>query len=100
MGGKICKLCGHTGQLWGLEIHHIIPKELTSQAEMPDSATVRLCSKCHEEVHAWYSKKIYDMTYDTMNKRFTPKPLVKIIKEYELAYKAFAEYKKRAIKRA
>ena len=95
MGGETCKLCGCVSQLWAIETHHIVPKELTSQAEIPPSATVTLCSNCHREVHAWYSKRIFDMTYDTMAKRFKPRSLVEMVKEYEAAYKAFAEYKTR-----
>ena len=94
MGGETCELCGHVSQLWAIETHHIVPKELTSQAGIPDSATVTLCSNCHREVHTWYSKRVFDMTYDTMAKRFRPRSSVEMVKEYEAAYKAFAEYKK------
>jgi len=100
MGGERCELCGDTGQLWSIETHHIVPQELTSPAGMPDSATVRLCPNCHQEVHTWYAKKVFDQTYDTMNQRFEPKPLVEMAKEYEAAYKVFAEYKKGQPKRA
>ena len=100
MGGERCELCGDTGQLRGIETHHIVPQELTSPAGMPDSATVRLCPNCHQEVHTWYSKKIFDQAYNTMNQRFERKPLVEMVKEYEAAYKVFAEYKKGQPKRA
>ena len=99
MAEETCKLCGHVGQLWAIETHHIVPKELTSQAEIPDSASVPLCSSCHREVHTWYSKKVFDMTYDTMTKRFKPKSLAEVVKEYEAAYRLFAEYKKLQRKR-
>lgn len=94
MGGETCELCEYVSQLGAIEAHHIVPKELTSQAGMPDSATVALCSNCHREVHTWYSKKVFDMTYDTITKRFRSRSVVEMVKEYEAAYRVFAEYKK------
>ena len=94
MAGETCELCGYMDELWAIEPHHIVPKELTSKAGMPDSATVTLCSNCHREVHTWYSKKVFNMTYDPAVKRFRPKSLVEMVKEYETAYRIFAEYKK------
>ena len=100
MGGETCELCGYVSQLWAIETHHIVPKELTSQAGMPDSATVTLCNNCHREVHAWYSKKVFDMTYDPATKRFRPKSVVEMVKEYEVAYRVFTQYKKGQRKKA
>lgn len=100
MGKETCELCGYRSQLEAIEKHHIVPKELTSPAGMPDSATVTLCGNCHREVHDWYSKRVFDMTYDTMTKRFKLKSLAEMVKEYEAAYRLFAEYKKRQPKRA
>jgi len=94
MGGETCELCGHAGKLRAVAIHHIVPKELTSQAGMPDSATVTLCRDCHREMHTWYSNKVFDLTYDTGLKRFRPRSLVEMVKEYEAAYRVFANYKK------
>jgi len=99
MGGEICELCGDIGQLWAIETHHIVPVELTSTAGMPDSATVRLCPNCHREVHNWYTKRVFNLSYNTMNQRFEPKPLVELIKEYKAAYRVFTQYKKRRPKR-
>lgn len=100
MGGETCELCGYVGQLRAIETHHIIPRELTSQAAMPDSATVALCSNCHREVHDWYAKKVFDLTYDSMPKRFRSKSSVEMIKEYEAVYKVFARYKREQHERA
>ncbi len=100
MGGETCELCGYVNGLRAIGPHHIVPRELTSRAGMPDSATVTICSDCHKEVHSWYSRKVFDMTYDPGVKRFRPKFLVEMVKEYEAAYKGFAEYKKRQLKRA
>ena len=99
-GENKCKLCGYVSQLGAIETHHVVPRELTSQANLPDSTTVALCSNCHREVHSWYSKKVFDMTYDTTTKRFRPKSLTEMVKEYEAAYRVFAEYKKGQRKRA
>lgn len=95
MGRKKCELCGDTSQPEAAETHYIVPKELTSQAEIPDSATVSLCINCRRETHEWYAKKVFDMTYDPGAKRFRAKSSTEMVKEYEIAYRAFAEYKKR-----
>lgn len=100
MGGEICELCGNKVQLRAIESHHIVPQELTSPAGMPDSATVRLCPNCHQEVHTWYCKKVFDQAYNIMNQRFEPKPPAKMVKEYELTYNAFAEYKRGQLRRS
>lgn len=94
MGRETCELCGHVGQLWAVTTHHIVPTELTSPSGMPDSATATLCGDCHHEVHTWYSKRVFDLTYDPGLKRFRPRPFVETVKEYEAAYRIFAEYKK------
>jgi len=99
MGGETCELCGHTGKRWAVATHHIVPKDFTSGAGMPDSATVALCRNCHEEMHTWYSKKVFDSTYDTGLKRFRPRSSVEMVKEYESAYRVFAEYKRGQRKR-
>jgi len=100
MGKETCELCGYRSQLGAIEKHYIVPKELTSQAGVPDSATVTLCSNCHREVHTWYSKKVFDMAYAPTTKRFRPKSLVEMVKEYEAAYRIFDKYKKGQQKRA
>ena len=99
MGGEICELCGDKIRLRDIETHYVVPQELTSPAGIPDSATVRLCPNCHREVRTWYSKKIFDQTYDTTRQRFKPKPAAKMVKEYEATYKAFTEYKGVQLKR-
>ena len=100
MGGETCELCGYAGQHWTAETHHIIPKEITSPAGMPDSATVTLCSNCHREVHTWYANKVFDLTYDSMSKRFRPRSKAEMAKEYRVAYRVFAKYKKGQRQRA
>lgn len=94
MDEAVCELCGNTSQPDATEIHHIVPLEVTEQAGMPGSATTILCCNCHQAVHDWYAKNISDMAYDPYTKRFAPKPLVEMAKEYEAAYRVFAQYKK------
>jgi len=100
MGGERCELCGHVGKLGAAATHRIVPREFTSQAGMPDSATVPLCRNCRREVHAWYSKKVFGMAYDATLKRFRPRSSAEMVKEYEAVYRVFARYKKREHQRA
>ena len=100
MGRETCELCGYESQPGAIETHHIVPRELTSEAGIPDSAMVNLCPNCHREVHDWYNQKVFDQTYDTMAKRFRTKSLTEMVKEYEIAYRVFATYKRGQAKRA
>jgi len=100
MAGATCELCGQANQLWAAEIHHIVPKELTSEAELPDSATVKLCPNCYQELVDWYARRVFDMTYDSGLKRFRPRSLAEMVKEYEAAYRVFAQHKEGQRKRA
>jgi len=92
-GKEICELCGSQGEIGALEEHHIVPANVTKRAGMPESATTRLCSNCHSEVHTWYSKSIFNMGYDPGIKRFKKKPQNEMVEEYETAYRVFATYK-------
>ena len=89
-----CELCGYVSQLDAIEKHHIVPKELTAEAKMRASATAALCSNCHREVHTWYDKKVFDKVYNTGDKRFRVKTPVEMVKEYQVAYRIFVQYKK------
>jgi len=100
MGKETCELCGRKSELETIEKHHVVPVEVTEQAGMPESRVVELCCNCHRELHKWYSIKVADMAYDTQIKRFRAKSGVEMVKEYEAAYKVFAEYKKGRRKRA
>ena len=94
MGKKTCELCGYESEPGHLVTHHIVPEETTRQAGMPDSATVVLCGNCYTEVHDWYTKKVFSMVYDPETKRFRPRSPAEMVKEYEAAYRVFAEYKR------
>jgi len=91
-----CQVCGYKGKPETVARHHIIPRELTEQAGMPDSATVMLCRNCSQELNDWYSKRAFNMAYDPASKRFRPRLPHEMVREYETAYRAFAKYKKLA----
>jgi len=63
-----CKVCGYVSHLGAVAQHHIIPRDVTKQAGMPESATVNLCCNCHFEL---YEK----------------------IKDYESAFNEFRKYR-------
>ena len=65
MVGETCELCGYQSQLGAVEKHHIIPNEVTEQAGIPKSQTVRMCCNCRRELDTWYSGKVVKMIYGT-----------------------------------
>ena len=90
---KSCEVCGHVSHLGAVAPHHIIPKNVTKQAGMPESNTVNLCNNCHLELHAWYRMKVDEIGYDSKAKRFKAKPRNERIKDYESAFRSFKNYK-------
>ena len=94
MGEAICELCGNISPLEALEIHHIVPVEFTEPAGISRPATASLCEKCHQEVHEWYARNVSTVTYSPEAQRFGHKSLDAMAKEYEGAYRVFAQYKK------
>ena len=89
-----CDPCGREIEPGAAVIHSVVPREVTEQAGMSDSGTVKLCINCHNEVDAWYLTRVSSMTYDWGAKRFRPKSPTEMVKEYEAAYTAFVKYKK------
>ena len=94
MKKNTCEACGCEVEVGAIEKHHIVPPQVTEQANMPESRTVELCGDCHSEVHIWNSTNVADMSYDTKIKRFRTKPPLKMVKEYEFAYRVFTQHKK------
>jgi hypothetical protein len=88
-----CKVCGYVSNLGAVAQHHIIPKDVTKQAGMPESATVNLCCNCHFELYTWYRTKVTDMVYDPETKRFRYKSWDEKVKDYESAFNEFRKYK-------
>ena len=95
MGAETCELCGYKNKLAAIANYRIVPREITGKAGLPDSATVKLCVNCYNELQDWYSKKVSDVVYDPVTKHFGSKSLPGMVKEYESAYRLFAEYKRR-----
>ena len=89
-----CDLCGRDIEPGAVVIHGIVPCEVTEQVGMSDSGTAKLCASCHNEVEAWYLKRVSSATYDWGSKRFRPKSPTEMVKEYEAAYTAFVKYRK------
>ena len=95
---KACALCGHKVELGAIESHYIVPMEVREQAGIQRRKIVRLCPNCNQELDRWNSTKVADSTYDTVTKRFRDKSPLEIAKEYEFAYKLFAQYKRNELK--
>ena len=89
-----CDLCRCEIEPGAVVIHNVVPCEVTEQAGMSDSGTVKLCINCHNEVEAWYLKRVPSTTYDWGSRWFNPKSPTEMVKEYEAAYTAFVKYKK------
>ena len=94
MKNRTCETCGHVLSPQETVIHQIVPEEVSLQANITDPKKVALCPNCSTEIQDWYRKKIYSTNYDTRTKQFIPKPPAELVKEYELAYKTFTDYKK------
>ena len=95
MGKEACEICGQKSEFWYMQQHRLVPKELAKKAGVSKSAALGLCSKCLAELYAWYSEKVYDISYDPKTKRFERRPPHEMVNEYEAAYRSFIEYKKR-----
>ncbi len=94
MEEETCGLCGHKDQSAAVEIYHIVPKELTEQAGMPESQTIRLCSTCYSEAHTWCSIKVSDIVYDIKTKEFRKRSCLEMVKEYQSTFSSFVKYNK------
>jgi hypothetical protein len=92
---KVCKACGYKGEAGGIIAQRIIPEGIAPENGTSDSGTVELCTNCRNELYIWYSRKVSSLTYDSGMRRFRERLPVEMSKEYEAAFMAFAEYKKR-----
>ena len=95
MRRQTCELCDYMGDTEFIKGYRIIPEEVTEQAGVTRYKTVRLCPNCWNELSSWYSANISDVTYDTAFKRFRTRSGSEMIKEYEVAFSRFREYKSR-----
>ena len=93
-----CEVCGFKSDLGIIESHHIVPTEVTEEADISESQSLSLCCNCHREVHTWYSANVTDITYDSKTKRFRKKSSLEMVKEYQDVFKGFVDYKKKKSK--
>jgi len=98
MGEEICEICGYRSQLGAVEKHDVIPNEVTQQAGMSESHTIRMCCNCRRELDTWCSAKVTTMVYDAGAQRFRYKTPVEMVEEYQSVFDGFVKYKKRQSK--
>ena len=91
---KACDTCGRKIDLGWIVKHHIIPVEVTQQADLRESRIAALSHDCHHELHSWYSAKVAPMAYDTRAKRFEAKSWLGLSKEYESTFNSFVRHKR------
>ena len=89
-----CEVCGCVSDVGTIEEHHVVPVKFTEQAGIPESQAVRLCYNCHREVHDWYSAKVIGMAYDPKTKQFRDKSSLEMVKEYQVEFNRFVNYKR------
>ena len=88
-----CKICGYVSHLGAVAQHHLIPKDITQQAGMPESAKISLCCNCQSELDIWYRTKVTDTVYEPQTKRFIAKSWDEKAKDYQSAFSEFRKFK-------
>jgi len=88
-----CQVCKNSVDPEDIEIHHIVPKDLTDEEGTPESQTFKLCTICHNEVHAWYTARVRHTEYDDKARRFRNKSSLEMINEYQKVFSDFMKYK-------
>jgi hypothetical protein len=73
--------------------HHIVPTEVTTDAGIPESQTVRLCQSCHAEAHSWYLARVRHTEYDAGSKRFRTKSYLEMVPEYQAAFSSLVRHR-------
>ena len=89
-----CELCGYIDEIGTVKSYPVFPREIAEQAGVENIEAVRLCTNCYREMENWYSVKIASTTYDNGMKQFRDKSPEEMLKEHEIAYQHFTEYKK------
>lgn len=93
MAKVTCKVCSNDVDPDAIEEHHIVPKDITKEAGIPESQTMHLCADCHEDVHTWYTARVRHTEYDPDARQFRNKSYLEMVSEYQLAFSAFVKYK-------
>lgn len=97
---EICDGCGREIEPKSVVKHRTVPEEVAELYGISGARTVTLCINCHDDLHDWYHKSVSTVTYDSGIKRFRAKTAIEMANEYESAFTAFVEYKKRRRKKA
>ena len=92
---ETCDLCGYTSILGPVEECSIVPNDIARAAGMPKSQTIRMCCNCRRELDTWFSAKVAKMVYDIGMQRFRYRTHTEMVKEYQSAFNAFVDYRKR-----
>ena len=93
MGKDSRDVCRHKMEPGSARKHDIIPEVFTELCGISDSGSVILCVNCYKEVHDWYLRRVYNLTYDYETKRFKYKSPKEMVKEYQSAFRSFVKYK-------
>ena len=56
--GHRCRTCGHTGEQWGLQVHHVTYERLGDEDVEKDLIT--LCASCHEAITSVIRSRRYE----------------------------------------
>lgn len=95
MGNEICEICQYRSQLGAVGRYNVIPKELTQQAGMTETPTMRMCYNCRRELDTWYLSKVAKMVYDIKTQRFRDRTAREMVEEYQDVFNSFVDYKRK-----
>ncbi len=95
LGQETCDVCRREVDAVFLTMHPIVPEDIAKEDTVPASQTARLCTSCGDRLHTWFLNRVTTVTYDWGLKRFKSKSPAEMVKEYEVAYKAFIKYERR-----
>ena len=100
MAKETCQLCGRRHDPKTMVEHHIVPTQVTAEGGIPESQSLRLCANCHQEVHTWYVAKVRHTEYDPDSRRFRNKSSLEMVREYQMAFSNFVNYRRAQRKRS
>ena len=93
MANEKCQVCKNRVEPEDMEKHHIVPKNQTDDAGIPESQTILMCANCHQEVHSWYTARVRHTEYDSDARRFRTKSSLEMVSEYQTVFSDFVKYK-------
>jgi len=92
---ETCELCGYTSVLEVVDEWPSVPNDVDRGASIPRPQATRMCCNCRRELDTWFSAKVAKMVYDIGMQRFRDRTHTEMVKEYQLVFNAFVDYKKR-----